>query len=137
MDETKGTDLSQYIVNSCDIEQKSDSSSISLPQLERSMKSPQSPQSIQRVPSLPQLKPHFIVKEYCGRPRRESQTLYLKETVKHIPDTIDNIDDSIDNKTSHYTSKNKSSVAEKVALLGGAIVGGMIGLYIYGKSSND
>ena len=82
--------------------------------------------SMKKVPSLPELKPHFIVKEYCGRPRRESQTLYLEEKIPK--EQID------ENDREKQKNKRSSGVMERMALLGGAMIGGALGLYIYGGS---
>ena len=111
MEDHKGTDLNTFI--------RSDSSDAS-DQLVGTLK---------KIPSLPQLKPHFIVKEYCGRPRRESQTLYLEERVNRSGD--DDLDE-------HEKQNNKPSrgITERIALIGGAFVGGAIGLYMYGSSGD-
>lgn len=85
--------------------------------------------SIKKVPSLPELKPHFIVKEYCGRPRRESQTLYLEGNFKK-----ENIDE---NDRKKQKKKQSGGMMERVALLGGAMLGGALGLYIYGSNGGD
>jgi len=86
-------------------------------------------ESIKKVPSLPELKPHFIVKEYCGRPRRESHTLYLEENV--VKDKID------ENDMDKQKKKQSGGIIEKMALFGGVMFGGAIGLYIYGTNSGE
>ena len=60
MEVNKGTDLNKFILT-----ENSLSSKASKKCNEDNFES----KSIRRIPSLPQLKPHFIVTEYCGRPR--------------------------------------------------------------------
>lgn len=114
------TDLSKYIKTS---------------ESSESFESSESETSLKKVPSLPQLKPHFIVKEYCGNPRRESQILFLENSVKRdgsiLTDEIDKID------CEKQKIKLPGGLIEKVALFGGAVVGGMIGLYVYGKAGRE
>lgn len=97
--------------------------------------------SLPRVPSFPKLKPHFIIKEYYGKVRRESQTFYLEEKYCQSPNALKsnieaNVISSIDNRdiilsqTKQPKPKQPKSMFESVALFGGAFVGGMLGLYV-------
>jgi hypothetical protein len=98
---------------------------------------------IPRVPSFPKMKPHFIIKEYYGKSRRESQSFYLEEKYcqSQRPKSIvaNAIQESItSNALSNAIvgvdggiSRNKQrSMLENVALFGGAFVGGILGLYV-------
>ena len=44
--------------------------------------------ALPRVPSFPKLKPHFIITEYYGKTRRESQTFYLEEKYCQSPKSL-------------------------------------------------
>mgnify|MGYP000707657157 CR=1 FL=1 len=82
---------------------------------------------MKKVPSLPQLKPHFIVKEYCGRARRESQTLYLEDKI--------NTQEIDDNKEEKQNNKRSGGFFERAALIGGAVVGGALGIYVFSSGT--
>ena len=88
---------------------------------------------LKKVASLPELKPHFIVKEYCGRARRESQTVYLEEKFNRDTTDRDVRDDLVKHTHQHRQSRG---LIERFAFIGGAVVGGAIGLYIYGSGGN-
>lgn len=81
--------------------------------------------------SLPDLKPHFIIKEYYGTPKRESQNVYLEEKIQK------NNKDTVKNKKQKIHKDTHTSIFDKVVLIGGAIAGGAIGLYIFGQANEQ
>lgn len=93
--------------------------------------------AIVRSNSLCELKAHFIVKEYYGVPRRESQTFYIEEKLR-INGNIDNID-NIDNGNSNAIIQYSIPrlLVDNIALFGGAVVGGAFGLWLLGKTNTS
>lgn len=85
---------------------------------------------------LPTLKPHFIVKEYYGRTRRESQTFYLEEEI--IQDSKEFPSPSIIDQQIHKLQPKDQNyifppILEQIALVGGVVLGSVVGLYVYSK----
>ena len=87
------------------------------------------------------LKPHFIIKEYCGRNKIKRVPFYLEE--KLIQPKLDDetpTDTPKNTQKKNLTRKEKKAQSTRLglfrnmALLGGAMVGGVIGLYVYAKS---
>lgn len=134
MEEENGTDLSKFLRSSYDSDAE---------------------ETMKRVPSLPQIKPHFIVMEYCGRRSSRNdcdfKPVYLEEKINPMKEKTENKNESESESDDQEDPENpasrialkplesiwcKKSFLEKSALIGGTIIGGAIGIYLY-KSSNE
>jgi hypothetical protein len=89
-----------------------------------------------RSNSLCELKPHFIIKEYYGVPRRESQTFFIEEKIKKI--SSGNVEiKGIEGVEGDLKRISSSSLLDNIALLGGAFVGGAVGLWFIANNGGS